>query len=307
MRRKTSSAFSTALSPSHGVEPCAARPWTSRRIASTPLAWTPMCRSVGSPVIAKSPRRPRADELVGRAVVDVLGLLVGHAHEAHAHARPARRSRERAHHRREAALHVVGAAADQPVALDARLELLRAAGHDVEVAVEHAPSGASAAAPTVGEEHRQAVVRRARAPRSRALQPALDEAGGGAQPVGRRGVVGDQPLGEGALVDHDRDRIGDRRRRPPRRAVRRRRRLRRSAGTPPSGACRARRRAAPRSRPRPRRSASSALRAACPADRPRRAAVRRRAPPRPGSARGCRPPAGSPRPARSGRRRDSER
>ena len=54
MRRKTSCDLRIALSPSHGVEPCAARPRTSTRIASTPFAWTPMCRSVGSPVIAKS-------------------------------------------------------------------------------------------------------------------------------------------------------------------------------------------------------------------------------------------------------------
>ena len=53
--RKVSSAFSTALSPSHGVEPCAALPATSIRSASTPFACTPMCMSVGSPVIAKSP------------------------------------------------------------------------------------------------------------------------------------------------------------------------------------------------------------------------------------------------------------
>ena len=54
--RKMSIAFSTALSPTHGVEPCAAVPVTSIRIASTPFAWMPMWRSVGSPVIAKSPR-----------------------------------------------------------------------------------------------------------------------------------------------------------------------------------------------------------------------------------------------------------
>ena len=60
IRRKTSWAFRIALSPSHGVEPCAAVPCTARRIARTPLAWTPMCRSVGSPVIAKSPVRPSA-------------------------------------------------------------------------------------------------------------------------------------------------------------------------------------------------------------------------------------------------------
>ena len=36
----------------------------------------------------------------------------------------------------ERALHVVGAAPDEAVALDARLELALAGGHDVEVAVE---------------------------------------------------------------------------------------------------------------------------------------------------------------------------
>ena len=55
IRRKTSIAFRTALSPSHGVEPCAEVPKTMIRSASTPLAWTPTCRLVGSPVIAKSP------------------------------------------------------------------------------------------------------------------------------------------------------------------------------------------------------------------------------------------------------------
>ena len=55
IERKVSSAFRIALSPSHGVAPCAAVPATSSRIASTPLACTPTCRSVGSPVIAKSP------------------------------------------------------------------------------------------------------------------------------------------------------------------------------------------------------------------------------------------------------------
>ena len=37
IRRKTSIAFSTALSPSHGVEPCAARPCTSMRHAQHAL------------------------------------------------------------------------------------------------------------------------------------------------------------------------------------------------------------------------------------------------------------------------------
>ena len=58
IRRKTSIAFRTALSPSHGVEPWAEVPNTRMRMASTPLASTPTCRSVGSPVIAKSPTWP---------------------------------------------------------------------------------------------------------------------------------------------------------------------------------------------------------------------------------------------------------
>ena len=53
--RNTEKAFVIALSPSHGVDPCAARPLTSIRTASTPFAATPISMSVGSPVIAKSP------------------------------------------------------------------------------------------------------------------------------------------------------------------------------------------------------------------------------------------------------------
>ena len=56
MARKVSIALSTALSPIHGVDPWAALPATTTRMARTPLAWTPMCMSVGSPVMAKSAR-----------------------------------------------------------------------------------------------------------------------------------------------------------------------------------------------------------------------------------------------------------
>src|ERR671916_9432 len=49
IRRNTSIAFRTALSPSHGVDPCAERPWMCSRNASTPLACTPTCRSLGVP------------------------------------------------------------------------------------------------------------------------------------------------------------------------------------------------------------------------------------------------------------------
>jgi hypothetical protein len=79
-------------------------------------------------VIAKSPTYPALHERVRRARVDLLGLLVRHADEAHAHLVLALEVLERAHHRRQAALHVVGAAADQPVALHARLNCSGRAG-----------------------------------------------------------------------------------------------------------------------------------------------------------------------------------
>ena len=57
-----------------------------------------------------------------------------------------------------AALHVIGAAADQPVALDARLELLGAARDDVEMAVPDDAGGVVAPRADLGDEHGQAVV-----------------------------------------------------------------------------------------------------------------------------------------------------
>ena len=136
IRRKTSIAFRTALSPSHGVEPCAERPWTWRRKASTPLAWTPTCRSVGSPVIAKSPPKPprttSSIERVSMSSDSSSGTQTKRTRTVVLLGEVA----QRAHHRGEAALHVVGAAAVEPVALDPRRELLRVAGHDVEVPVE---------------------------------------------------------------------------------------------------------------------------------------------------------------------------
>ena len=157
MRRKASCALRIALSPSHGVEPWAAVPEICRRTASTPLAWTPMCRSVGSPVSAKSAVQALLDEDVGRAPRDVLGLLVGDADEAHADLVLRGDVLERAHHGRQRALHVVGAAADEPVALDARGELALARGDDVEVAVEDDRRRPSAR-PDLGQDDRQAVV-----------------------------------------------------------------------------------------------------------------------------------------------------
>ena len=202
--RNTSIAFSTALSPSHGVELCAARPWTTIRITSTPLACTPMCRSVGSPVIAKSPPRPCARPRVGRALVELLGLLVGHADEPHADRVLVVDVLQRAHHRRQAALHVVGAAADQPVALDPRLELLGSPGTTSRWPWKTTQGASGRAAARLRRPARAARCDRGRAPRSRGIRATLDESCGGDEIVGPRGVVADQPLGQVALVDHQR-------------------------------------------------------------------------------------------------------
>ena len=188
MRRNASWALRIALSPSHGVEPCAAVPDTSTRTASTPFACTPMWRSVGSPVSAKSAAQALGDERVGRAVVDVLGLLVGHADERHADPVLLGRLADRAHHRRERALHVVGAAADEAVALDARLELALAGGHDVEVAVEDRRSGPRAAPTSAMTTGSPSKSRSTHLDVAR-LEPALDERGRRAQRLGLRGVV----------------------------------------------------------------------------------------------------------------------
>ena len=85
IRRKTSTAFTIALSPSHGVEPCAARPWTRIRRRQHALgldADVQVGRLAGDREVADV---AAPDEVVARAALDVLGLLVGHDHEPHAH------------------------------------------------------------------------------------------------------------------------------------------------------------------------------------------------------------------------------
>ena len=73
MARKVSTALSTALSPSHGVDPWAERPLDLQplRQPQHALGRTPMRRLVGSPVMAKSPQA-FLHELVGAAAVHVL-------------------------------------------------------------------------------------------------------------------------------------------------------------------------------------------------------------------------------------------
>src|SRR5437588_587190 len=86
-----------------------------------------------------------------------------------------------AHHRRKTALHVVGAAADQAVAVDARLELAGPPGHDVDVAVEDDRRTVRGA--DRGGKDRQAAGRAVLHVDLVRLQPALDEAGGRLDPV----------------------------------------------------------------------------------------------------------------------------
>ena len=142
------------------------------------------------------------DQVRGAALlVRLLGLLVGHAEEVHAHAVLGGHVVEGAHHRREPALHVVGAAPVQAVAVDARREQLGARGHHVEVSVEHDRGRAGRA--DRGRQHRAAVVHLAGHLHVAGLEPALDETGRALHSLEGGRVVGDQALCESALVHPD--------------------------------------------------------------------------------------------------------
>ena len=206
MRRNASCDLRIALSPSHGVDPWAAVPDTSTRTASTPFACTPMWRSVGSPVSAKSARRPSATS----ASVERLSTSSDSSSGTHRKRHPdpvlLGRLADRAHDRGERALHVVGAAADEAVALDARLELALAGGHDVEVAVED--HGRPLARADVGHDDREAVEVALATVDVARLEPALDERGRRAQRLGLRRVVPHEALCEDPLIHVPEDRVG---------------------------------------------------------------------------------------------------
>ena len=128
MALNTSTALTTALSPSHGVAPCAERPRTLRRTASTPLACTPTWRLVGSPVIAKSPMKPcptRASEPRFSSSSDSSSETIPRRTRT---ASCSRRSCSSEQHHRQRALHVVGAAAVEAVPLDRGLNCSRPPG-----------------------------------------------------------------------------------------------------------------------------------------------------------------------------------
>jgi len=195
MRRNASWAFRIALSPSHGLDPD--REHTLRLHADVEVGRLAGEREVAAEALG--------DQGVGRAVVDVLGLLVGDAQERHPDPVLLGRLADRAHDRRERALHVVGAAADEAVTLDARLELALAGGHDVEVAVED--HGRPLARADVGHHDRETVeVALAHVDVTR-LEPALDERGRRAQRLGLRRVVAHEALCEDPLIHVPEDRV----------------------------------------------------------------------------------------------------
>ena len=96
---------------------------------------------------------PAPDDVLRGPLVDLLRLLVRHAREPDPDPVLLPNVLERAHHRGQRRLHVVGAAAEQPVALYARLELLRPAGNDVEMAVEDDARNLSLAWADLGHQH----------------------------------------------------------------------------------------------------------------------------------------------------------
>ena len=150
-----------AFSPSHGVAPCAARPSTRTRIASTPLAATPTSMLVGSPVIAKSPTNPCSSSRSQPRSTSSSDSSSGTTPQADADALRALQVCDREHQGGECALHVVGAAPEEAVALEARLELFLVSGDHVEVPVEQNRVG-RVLRPRVGDQdgelpHRQLV------------------------------------------------------------------------------------------------------------------------------------------------------
>jgi hypothetical protein len=160
-------------------------------IASTPLASTPMCRLVGSPVIAKLPPSPR-----------LTTPSVGDAHEPDAHPLLVLDVLERAHHRRQRAFHVVGATAEQLVAVHSRLVLLLAPGDHVEMAVEDHARQVLARRSDLGHQHGQPVVIVMQDFDVAGFKPTLDKSCCRDEFLGARRVVGDQPLCKDPLVDH---------------------------------------------------------------------------------------------------------
>src|SRR5215218_6156570 len=181
--RKTSIALRTALSPSQGVAPWAAVPPTSSRSARTPLASIPMCRSVGSPVIAKSPTKPlstRWSEPRSELSSDSSSPTIP--------------SRTRA-------LHVVRAAPNQPIAGGLRHELPGVPRHYVDMPMQN--HGRGIRGPNFGHDHGQPPNLIAPSLDPPSFQPPLNKPSGLGNRIWLAGLEADQPLSkDDELVAH---------------------------------------------------------------------------------------------------------
>ena len=229
------------MSPSHGVAPWAAVPATSSRIASTPFAWTPMWRSVGSPVIAKSPVKPlRIRNSVPRSISSS-DSSSGTTQRARRSRRRVAQLLERAHHRGERALHVVGAATVDAVAVDLRART--APGAPGPRRGGRGRHRRALAGPTLAASSGRPRISSSSTGMSRDSKPALDEAGGLADALVVGGVVADQSFG-GSLVHAQSSGCASERRTARARWSRQtearvyRRDPASSAGAPPAGAVR---------------------------------------------------------------------
>src|SRR5215216_3715366 len=116
----------------------------------------------------------------------------------HAHAVLRGQVPEGADHRREAALHVVGAAPVEAVAVDPRLELLLTTGDYVQMPVQN--DCRAAIGPDGGGQEGPPVVLSADHLHVARLEPALDEARGGLHPLEGGRVVGDEALCQSAFI-----------------------------------------------------------------------------------------------------------
>jgi hypothetical protein len=145
---------------------------------------------------------PAPHDRVGRAHVQLLGFLVGNAHEPYANALLALEVLERAHHRRQPALHVVCPPADEPVVLDPRLELFGVAWDHVEMAVQNDARKAASGRTHLRHKHGQAAVLHVAHFDVAGFEPSPDKSCGGDQFLRPRGVIPDQPLGQDTFIDH---------------------------------------------------------------------------------------------------------
>ena len=133
------------------------------------------------------------DEPVSPAVGLLLRFLVGDDAQAHAHLILGAKIGQRQQQAGERPLHVVGTAAVEAIAVDARHELLLAAGHNVDVAVEEHHRTAVTRA-NLGHGHRQPPHPQLLGGDVASVEPALDETSAQLDALNRRSVVLDQLL-----------------------------------------------------------------------------------------------------------------